>query len=215
MNIGWKRNQWTCLLSAIVLTLYCITAAAPCGASISSATAKANGLGRYGELPMAFEANAGQTDARVDFFSQGSGYRLFLTSGQAAVMVNRWQQSNSPSAAGHKTKSPPRPAGVVSLQMEILGADPTIKGQGVEKLPGRRNYLIGKSPEKWKTDIPTYAKVQYKNIYKGIDLFYYGNDRELEYDFVVRPGASVDRIRLGFNHKDYKKGVCQMTFPPF
>ena len=67
---------------------------------------------------------------------------------------------------------------------------------GEEELPGKINYLIGKDPAKWRTGVATYAKVRYEQVYPGIDLVYYGNQRQLEYDFVVGPGADPARIRL-------------------
>src|SRR5439155_14144119 len=69
---------------------------------------------------------------------------------------------------------------------------------GLDELPGKANYLIGKDPAKWRTNVPTYAKVHYRAVYPGIDLVYYGNQRQLEYDFVVTPGADPNRIVLGF-----------------
>jgi hypothetical protein len=73
---------------------------------------------------------------------------------------------------------------------------------GREELPGKANYFIGNDPAKWRTDIPTYARVGYQDLYPGIDLVYYGNQRQLEYDFVVRPGADPARIVLGFEGAD-------------
>jgi hypothetical protein len=73
---------------------------------------------------------------------------------------------------------------------------------GLEELPGKANYFIGSDPAKWRTNIPTYAKVHYRDVYLGIDLLYYGNQRQLEYDFVVAPGADPKKIVLGFEGAD-------------
>src|SRR5207247_1970406 len=88
------------------------------------------------------------------------------------------------------------------LRMTFIGANPEPSVVGAEELPGKANYFIGSDPVKWRTDVPTYAKVRYKNVYPGIDLIYYGNQRQLEYDFVVSPGADPRRIRLGFHGAD-------------
>jgi hypothetical protein len=61
------------------------------------------------------------------------------------------------------------------------------------------NYFIGNDPKKWHTDVPAYAKVKYTSVYPGIDLVFYGNQRELEYDFVVAPGADPKAIALGID----------------
>jgi hypothetical protein len=44
--------------------------------------------------------------------------------------------------------------------------------------------------------VPNYAKVKYTSVYPGVDLVYYGNQRQLEYDFVVQPGADPRQIAL-------------------
>src|SRR5204863_5584667 len=82
------------------------------------------------------------------------------------------------------------------LRMKLVGANRTAKVTGLDELPGKANYFIGNDPKKWRTDVPTYAKVQYRDVYPGIDLVYYGNQGKLEYDFVVAPGADPNAIAL-------------------
>ena len=82
--------------------------------------------------------------------------------------------------------------------MELAGAAPDLKVTGTDMLPGKVNYFIGKDPSKWRTDLPTYGKVKYSAVYPGVDLVYYGNQRQLEYDFVVAPGADASEVHLHF-----------------
>ncbi|MGH7253063.1 MAG: SBBP repeat-containing protein, partial [Nitrospiraceae bacterium] len=84
------------------------------------------------------------------------------------------------------------------LRMQLVGAHPKPRVSGVDPLPGKVNYFRGKDPNRWRSNIPTYAKVKYENVYPGIDLVYYGNQRQLEHDFVVAPGADPRTIRLAF-----------------
>ncbi|MBI4464852.1 MAG: SBBP repeat-containing protein [Acidobacteria bacterium] len=84
------------------------------------------------------------------------------------------------------------------LRMRLVGANPAPEITGMEELPGKVNYFIGNDPEKWRTNVATYAKVLYEDVYPGIDVVYYGNQRQLEYDFVVAPGADPRAIRLAF-----------------
>ena len=72
--------------------------------------------------------------------------------------------------------------------MKLVGANPNPKVSGMEELPGKSNYFIGNDPKKWRTNVPNYAKVEYKDVYPGVDLVYYGNQGQLEYDFVVQSG---------------------------
>ena len=84
------------------------------------------------------------------------------------------------------------------VRMKLLGADQQPRLTGLTKLPGKSNYFLGNDPDRWRTDIPHYGRVQYHDVYPGIDLVYYGTQGELEYDFVVAPGADPSAIQLKF-----------------
>ena len=84
--------------------------------------------------------------------------------------------------------------------MRLVGANTHAVATGEEELPGKSNYFIGNDPRKWRTNVPTYAKVKYRNIYPGVDLVYYGNQSgQLEYDFVLAPGADPSAILLAID----------------
>ena len=95
-----------------------------------------------------------------------------------------------------------------------MAANPDAKVTGEDELSGKINYLIGKDSSKWRTAVAIYAKVRYEQVYPGIDLVYYGNQRQLEYDFVVAPGADPARIRLKLAgaRKMYVNGQGQLVF---
>src|SRR2546426_8235950 len=162
----------------------------------------------YWKLPLSFERNDGQTDSQVKFLSRGRGYTLFLTPTEA-VLALRHKDPLAPSAGERarvrgNSQSSPRPTegegqgeGAI-LRMHLLGANAQSKVTGLDKLPGIVNYFMGSDPKKWRTSIPTYKKVEYQNIYPGIDLAYYGNQGKLEYDLVVAPGADPSQIKLAF-----------------
>jgi hypothetical protein len=86
--------------------------------------------------------------------------------------------------------------------MQLVGAAPAPQGVGLGRLPGTVNYFLGNDPARWHTGIATYARVEFRDVYAGIDLAYYGNQGQLEYDFVVAPGASPGAIRLAFAGAD-------------
>lgn len=143
----------------------------------------------YGKLPLTFEANRGQSNGQVKFLSRGKGYTAFLTSG-GMVLSLRSGSSASGSPATHQKKTN------TALQFRLLGANKNPVAVGEDLQPGKVNYFIGNNPAQWHTSVPTYAKVRYKNVYPGIDLIYYGNHRQLEYDFAVSPGADPRLIRF-------------------
>jgi hypothetical protein len=112
------------------------------------------------------------------------------------VLTKREPPARKPIA--HGQPAPRGLATVTAIRMIFAGANTTPRVTGLQELPGKANYFIGNDPTTWRTNVPTYAKVRYDDIYPGIDLIYYGNQRQLEYDFVVRPGADPTRIVLGF-----------------
>ncbi len=134
-------------------------------------------LNTYGKLPLVFEANAGQTDSSVRFLAHGNGYTLFLTAADPLL-----------SFAGKTGQS--------VLRFHLAGAYPHPQVIGLQKLPGKTNYFIGSDASSWHTNVPTYAKVMYQNVYSGVNLVYYGNQSQLEYDFMLAPGVSPSIIRL-------------------
>ncbi len=73
---------------------------------------------------------------------------------------------------------------------------------GLDPQSGRSNYLVGRDRSRWRTKVPQFAKVRYEEVYPGIDLVYYGRQRQLEYDFVVQPKADPRRIELEFKGAD-------------
>jgi hypothetical protein len=82
--------------------------------------------------------------------------------------------------------------------MKLAGANPNARVSGADTLPGKVNYFIGRDPKKWTSGASTYGKVSYEQVYRGIDLIYYGRERRLEYDFVIAPGADPGQIALEF-----------------
>jgi hypothetical protein len=103
----------------------------------------------------------------------------------------------APDASSRKTAAKD-PVKTDVIRMQLAGAAPGLKVTGEEQLPGTANYFIGNDPAKWHSSVQTYAKVRYAGVYPGIDLVYYGNQRQLEYDFVVAPGTDPKQIRLHF-----------------
>jgi hypothetical protein len=146
----------------------------------------------YGQIPISFEANQGQTDPSVQFLARGSGYSLFLTSQEAVLSLSK---PVTPAAAVSGAVGQPAQEEDV-LRLQLVGANPAPRVAGEDLLPGITNYFIGNDPSKWRTSIPTYGKVAYQDVYPDIDLVYYGNQQQLEYDFVVQPGANPGVIRL-------------------
>jgi len=185
--------------------LQAIPAATPAAAQPAGQDAHADILQHYGKLPISFEPNRGQADAHVQFAAHGNGYGVYLSS-QAALLVLQKpalpfrgpQTRDNLSFARHRVRPPKADV----LRMQLLRSNPNAQSAGIDQLPGVANYYIGNDASKWHTDIPTYSKVRFAEVYRGIDLIYYGNQRQLEYDFVVAPFANPAKIQLGFSGAD-------------
>jgi hypothetical protein len=139
-------------------------------------------------LPRSFEENQGQTDPGVRFLSRGNGYTLFLTASEAIMSLRRPQD-----VSGKPDGQP------LMLRMRPIGANPAPRVAGDSPLPATVNYVRGRTPDQWLTGIATYSHVRYEEVYAGVDLVYYDNGKQLEYDFVVAPGADPGRIRVQFS----------------
>ena len=143
-------------------------------------------------LPLFFEPNQGQTAAPVKFLARGAGYGLFLTADEAVLELQPPAVRHQPSLAGSQ------PASRSVIQMRLEGANPSARVSGASPLPGKSSYFIGNDPSRWHRDIPQFARVQYQAVYPGVDLVYYGDQGQLEYDFRVAPGADANQIALSF-----------------
>lgn len=135
---------------------------------------------RYAKLPLQFEANRGQADRQVKFISRGNGQTLFLTANEAVLKL---QSGDSQTAA---------------VTLTLAGANRQPRVAGLSQLPGKSNYFLGNQPSRWRTNVPNYEQVRYDEVYPGIDLVWHGNQRRLEHDFILAPGADPHRIKLAF-----------------
>ena len=144
-------------------------------------------------LPLFFEPNQGQTDARVKFLARGSGYGIFLTADEAVLELQPSALSSRQSAVGTRRLEP------AVVRMRLDGSNPAARVSGADRLPGKSNYFIGNDRSKWRSGIPQFARVEYKSAYAGIDLVYYGHQGQLEYDFRIAPQADPNQIALSFD----------------
>ncbi len=143
----------------------------------------------YRRRPLTFEVNRGQTDSRVRFLSRRGSFTLFLTSNQAVIETVKPMGTLTSSAAGGRS----------ILTMTWMGANRHPKIEGIGETQGHTNYLVGNNPADWHTGIPSYTRVQYHEIYRGVDVTYYSEGSQLEYDLLLSPGSHPERIGLRFS----------------
>ncbi len=97
---------------------------------------------------------------------------------------------------------PERKSGTAVLEVRFEGGNHAPRMDGEELRTGVSNYFLGRDSSQWHAGVPQFGKVRYSNVYPGIDVVFYGNPQDLEYDFVVRPGADPSKIRLTFDGAD-------------
>ncbi|RLC61169.1 MAG: hypothetical protein DRI48_11055, partial [Chloroflexi bacterium] len=130
------------------------------------------------QLPLYFIANRGQVDANVAYYaSLGGGTAAFAADGLRLALNGRMLRLRFPGAA-------------------------TTRPVGAEELRGKVNYFLTNDPAAWRTDVPTYRRVVYRNLYPGLDLAYAGREGRLEYTLVVAPGADLGRFRVAYEGAD-------------
>ena len=188
--------RWLGSLLVAVFGLACASAAGLRSADAARSPRREPLAARSGSLPLAFEPNLGQTDSRVKFMSRGDGYGLFLTPGEAVLKLRNGAPAVSPRLRAGR-------AGAVDptwsvLRMQLKGNDPAARIAGQHRRSGHSNYLVGSDSTRWLNRVPHYGRVRYEQVYRGIDLVYYGKQGQLEYDFVVAPHADPGLIRLAF-----------------
>ncbi|NLH99465.1 MAG: hypothetical protein GX446_08215, partial [Chthonomonadales bacterium] len=179
------------------VVLLCATASS----SPEPAKSKSSGVASYGSLPMAFEPNKGQADPSVAFLARGSGYAVLLRPTDATIVLTRARSRETGSKSGLWSSAK---VSTSAFRMTLVGAS-EVAGTGVERLPGTVNHLIGNDPGKWITGIETFRSARFSQVYAGVDVVYYGTNRNLQYDFIVRPGSSPETIRLAFEGAAIKR----------
>jgi len=172
---------------------------------------KAPTVNAYDQLPLAFDANQGQTDSQVKYLARGRGYTLFLTSNKAVLSMSTIAASPIKDALFRRTmgftewakvkreRERAADAQVAVLTMEMMGANPAPRVLAQNRLSGVTNYYIGNDPGKWRVGVPQYGRVAYESIYPGVNLAFHGQQRQLEFDFLVTPGADASPICLQFS----------------
>ena len=162
---------------------------------------------------MSFERNQGQTNREVKFLSRGDGYTMFLTPREAVLALRQDSQTTRQSRENAETtdsstlinpKSKIQNPKSSVLRMRLEGkANPAPRISGLDELSGKSNYLTLDDSAKPVTDVSHYSRVKYEEVYRGIDMIYYGNQSALEYDFMVAPGADPSAIAVSYAGADH------------
>jgi len=154
--------------------------------------------------PLAFTENQGQWDDQVKFKANVEGATMWFTSeGVVYQFIKNIKSSDSiqvdPFQLPHdQLDHEPDSFEQLVLKASFVGANPNPTISGVDQMEYRCNYFIGNDPNEWHTDVPNYKAIYFEEIYSGIDLKYYGNGKQMEYDFIVSPGSDYTQIEIQY-----------------
>jgi hypothetical protein len=149
--------------------------------------------------PLVFEANHGQADRRSAFIARGYDYVVSLSSSTAWLNLSarvKIRRQLSASGENHAMTKEDILYVVDNVSFGLQNANHQLRISGEYKLPRAVSYLLGRDPSHYVANIPTFARVRYSQAYPGIDLVYYGDERQLEFDFDVAPRANPRQIEM-------------------
>jgi hypothetical protein len=154
-------------------------------------------LATLAEAPLYFEANAGQTAPEARFLARAGDCQILIAPDSAQLVLREDEPSaempQGLSCGQHFARS---------IRVDFPGASPTAAIQALAKTPAKVNYLLGPDAARWHTGVETFARVQVRGLYPGVDLVYYGNQHRLEYDFSLAPGIHPGTVQMRFAGAD-------------
>jgi hypothetical protein len=148
------------------------------GTSTAALPAERAALEAWGRQSLGFTPNAGETDPKVRYFARSGEAAFYFTPAEAVFVLAKGTTG-------------------VALHLTFVGAgaEPQLEGTGPSR--GTTNYFVG-DRSRWRTGVPSYAQVVYRNLWPGIDLAFRGDQGEIKYEFHVAPGADPRAIRLRY-----------------
>ncbi len=196
------------LLQVLVFLPFAAAAAGPAGIRPSgeadtvklTGARKAEVMKAYGRLPLYFIKNSGQVDSRVSFYEKGLSHAAFFTDDGVVLAVAR-PQANAEKArtgAGAAEVLKDKKITTEALSLNFVGAGGKTSIVASEPMPGRVNYFIGNDRSRWRRNVPTFGAVTYRDVYENVDIKFYGSNRRLEHDVIVRPGGDVSRVVFAY-----------------
>jgi len=165
-------------------------------------TRKAGLVKTYGNLPLYFIENRGQVDRAVKFYERGAGHATFFTGDGVVLSITKRETKTDKGSfnediLGLNTEESSK-ATTESVSLSFVGANPKAKITSYDKMPGKVNYFVGNDKTKWRSNIPTYGAVTYKDVYKNIDVKFYGNNKNIEHDVIVKPGGDISNVKFAY-----------------
>jgi len=156
----------------------------------------------YGKLPLYFIENKGQVDGQVSFYERGAGHATFFTKDGVVLSLTK-SDGKTEKVSRHgdikdlKTKKHEK-VRTEAVRLSFVGANDKAKITAGDAMPGKVNYFVGNDKSKWRSNIPTYGSVTYEDVYKNVDIKFYGNNKNIEHDVIVKPGGDFSKVIFAY-----------------
>jgi len=176
--------------------------------SLENDSQKQMAMTNLSSMPLAFTENRGQWDEKAFFRADAGGAIFWFSSDEIAYVFTRDTDElidddmHMMPDMPDKFDRPRYKKESLVIRAQLIGANPNAEIIGTDRLPHNNNYFYGNDPSKWRTDVPNYSTIIYKDIYPSIDLKYHGNGQGMKYDFIVNPGADISQIRVRYEGVD-------------
>ncbi|MFO0984366.1 MAG: hypothetical protein U1E76_22015 [Planctomycetota bacterium] len=145
-------------------------------------------------LPISFIENRGQVDERVRFYARRSGWTAFFTDDAFVLERTRREGKTAVRSKPEEPSTPPEAIAGASVFLTFEGASRNVVVDGIDPVPGRYHYFLGKDTSRWRTNVPGYSTLRYRGLYAGVDVMVREHEARLEYDLILGPGAELDQI---------------------
>ncbi len=201
----WIRLTWLVLLCSMPTLLQGNRARSEVLALEGDAAARM--VASASSLPIGFVENHGQAHPSLRFlWSRGRTVHTFGPEGVAVRTVLADAHQDPPgrlsasvdapaSGAAPGSAGPLDPPATQLLRQRFVGADPGVRIEAGDALPGKINLLLGQDSQRWQIGLPHYESIRYRELYPGIDWVLRIEDGQPQGHFVVAPGADVSRLR--------------------
>jgi hypothetical protein len=186
-----KLSKFSLSLFSLLLAFTAFSSAQTLAAPHVEASHKASVDKPYGKAPLQFEENQGQADPAAKLLARGPGYSILLQPTAATFVLHKGVKNSAKSIAAATA-----PVQSETVRMSLSGASKTATIAAQQRTKSYVNYMTGSDRSKWQIGVPTFAQARVSAAYPGIDLVYYGNQRQMEYDFIVAPKADASAIQL-------------------
>ena len=193
-GLGRRQKEDQSILESVLYVTIVIACAALFCAPLQASTTSSTSFNR----PLVFEPNTGQFAPEAQWIARGPAYQVFIAKDSATFALWESVEPDQNTRQGRLSRTPEAPLARLTTVRMTLNGSRRWNGAGQEPTGGFSNYLVGDS-KRWQTRIPQYGRVKIPAVYPGIDLVFYGSNNDLEYDFLLAPGADATQIRLSFS----------------